>query len=857
MKHILLVVFVMILLSLPTISYAECGTGYGDVLDSFQNIPAKSNGEYNNCTWTGNGDWQCVEYVKRFYEDEVGDAITTSWGYAANAYENNDPGLSTYANGGTMAPEVGDILCFDDGDDGHVGIVTNVNHDQVKIIDQNRTTSSSEIIMALSMSDANDHYTVSDWGDYDIEGWLRDPDYKPDYAYTAAFISKSPSDPVLYLQPDENFNCSINFRNTGKSFWSDNGDISHYIELQSVDAEWDDGYGTNPLLSPSRVKLAETGGVVDSNSTVAFQFTIHTPSTPGSYSIRVRLYHPHSESFISGTGPGMTFNVEVVDEGELVTATPTPYDVTSHHTCISNIYEDPTYCVANGYTANKLVDGNTSTLAYPAATQVDYEISLDGYDYVKTVTIRFGVYGTNSVYISSWQIQCLDPAGNWITKSSGGFPNTSQLTLNINMATTKLRVKASSSNWIGLYEVTAEGFKNFARALTVTTDDGNPPYEHDPDNMTDGSFSTKAYPGASSYTYEIMFPEIMDVYSVSLVGKEFTKNNPTSYITNWSLKGYNGVSWVTFASGSNPSTNFVAKIAANKRMSGLQIICSGPNWSGIYETGIYGNLSEPGSSYDAIAYTGLTGRFNSDTKTDIGYYRRLNGGWPVSISDGAEFDNGGTWRINFGPDYGSQNWQPLVGDFNGDDKDDILIFTPLTGNWQVSISDGAEFDGDGTWRNNCGVDDGSQNWRGLTGDFNGDGKDDICAYSPRDGKWIVSISDGAEFDGDGTWASNFGSGGGLPKAVSNELPYSFQLFQNYPNPFNPNTTICYSLPEVSLVNLTIYNILGKRVATLINEYQQPGEHQVVWNSQNRATGMYFYRLVAGDVTETKKMVLVK
>jgi|GEM_PF-4591319 len=86
---------------------------------------------------------------------------------------------------------------------------------------------------------------------------------------------------------------------------------------------------------------------------------------------------------------------------------------------------------------------------------------------------------------------------------------------------------------------------------------------------------------------------------------------------------------------------------------------------------------------------------------------------------------------------------------------------------------------------------------------------------------------------------------------------SFILRQNYPNPFNPATQISYTLSKASNVTLTIYDILGQRVVTLVNEKNEPGEHSVNWNAQDIPSGVYFYRIVAGNFVQTKKMVLMK
>jgi hypothetical protein len=91
----------------------------------------------------------------------------------------------------------------------------------------------------------------------------------------------------------------------------------------------------------------------------------------------------------------------------------------------------------------------------------------------------------------------------------------------------------------------------------------------------------------------------------------------------------------------------------------------------------------------------------------------------------------------------------------------------------------------------------------------------------------------------------------------NVIPEHFALHQNYPNPFNPITKIRYSLPEISYVKLTIYDLTGRLVKTLVNETQQAGEKSVVWNARDVASGIYIYRIQSGEFTQTRKMVLLK
>lgn len=89
------------------------------------------------------------------------------------------------------------------------------------------------------------------------------------------------------------------------------------------------------------------------------------------------------------------------------------------------------------------------------------------------------------------------------------------------------------------------------------------------------------------------------------------------------------------------------------------------------------------------------------------------------------------------------------------------------------------------------------------------------------------------------------------------VPSHFALIQNYPNPFNASTNIQYSLPSASHVTIDIYDILGRRVVTLAQGLQQPGYHQVMWHASDHSSGLYFYRILAGEYAETRKMVLLK
>lgn len=86
---------------------------------------------------------------------------------------------------------------------------------------------------------------------------------------------------------------------------------------------------------------------------------------------------------------------------------------------------------------------------------------------------------------------------------------------------------------------------------------------------------------------------------------------------------------------------------------------------------------------------------------------------------------------------------------------------------------------------------------------------------------------------------------------------AFTLSQNYPNPFNPATTITYKLPKSSLVTLKVYDLLGREVATLVNEEKISGTYNATWNARDAASGIYFYKITAGGYSKVNKMMLLK
>ena len=95
------------------------------------------------------------------------------------------------------------------------------------------------------------------------------------------------------------------------------------------------------------------------------------------------------------------------------------------------------------------------------------------------------------------------------------------------------------------------------------------------------------------------------------------------------------------------------------------------------------------------------------------------------------------------------------------------------------------------------------------------------------------------------------------KDVEEQTPLAFSLKQNYPNPFNPSTSIRYSIAKMSFVNLSVYNVLGEKIKTLVNKEQPAGDYNVDFNASNLSSGIYFYKLTVDNFSSIRKMIILK
>ncbi len=138
---------------------------------------------------------------------------------------------------------------------------------------------------------------------------------------------------------------------------------------------------------------------------------------------------------------------------------------------------------------------------------------------------------------------------------------------------------------------------------------------------------------------------------------------------------------------------------------------------------------------------------------------------------------------------------------------------------------------------------------------------DLCPIcgSPND---YVPFTDSVTFYSNSIVKPNYtlsiiGDGSTDIKETETIVVDNYKLYQNYPNPFNPTTTISYFLSKSSFVNLSVFNLLGEKVATLVDNYQTTGLHMIKFNSEKITSGIYIYRLNNDDISLTRKMILLR
>lgn len=152
----------------------------------------------------------------------------------------------------------------------------------------------------------------------------------------------------------------------------------------------------------------------------------------------------------------------------------------------------------------------------------------------------------------------------------------------------------------------------------------------------------------------------------------------------------------------------------------------------------------------------------------------------------------------------------------------------------------------GMWPQNIGMMNGQSIISGVQGPKPG------FRYAADDSCFTIYAPTGP-YD---IWAA-YGCSGPVSVEDNEPLPSEYALLQNYPNPFNPITTIKYSIPEQTFIKIKVFNMLGQEIATLVNQELQSGNYEVTFSAVNYTSGVYFYRIEAGNFVQTRKMILMK
>jgi photosystem II stability/assembly factor-like uncharacterized protein len=259
---------------------------------------------------------------------------------------------------------------------------------------------------------------------------------------------------------------------------------------------------------------------------------------------------------------------------------------------------------------------------------------------------------------------------------------------------------------------------------------------------------------------------------------------------------------------------------------------------------------------------GLTWNYLSIIPNEEGsvkmYFKDSLNGWAGSLNMYRTTDGGKTWNLQISTSGSSIATIQFINPLNGWMLSNGQIFRTTDGGinwtsylvktyvgnacWFVSANEGWMC---GAYGSIYHTTTGGQSWT-------------LQSYStPNLNYMTFNGNTGLAFGDYGTILRTTNGGISFIKETSNTIIGDYNLYQNYPNPFNPNTTIKYILPKEGHVSITIYNILGSKVATLLNEYKPAGSYSIQFNGSNLASGLYFYKLEAGLFTQVKKMMLLK
>jgi len=264
-----------------------------------------------------------------------------------------------------------------------------------------------------------------------------------------------------------------------------------------------------------------------------------------------------------------------------------------------------------------------------------------------------------------------------------------------------------------------------------------------------------------------------------------------------------------------------------------------------YENDGNGNFADKAVITDQVdrAESVFVSDLDGDGNKDVVYTSRIFGedsgnklAWNKNNGDGTFSQQRIINTDHIGP------FSVYASDLDGDLDNDILL---------VSRGKSSGADADVVWYENNGsgdfeskkiisVDRGTKN--GIIADIDRDNTPDVVYHDARSFSWAKNLMDGFTVSAEEEFV---------------EVPDEFSLNQNFPNPFNPTTVISFNLPEATEVTLAVYNVVGQKVATLIDQQMTAGSHRFDFDASNLSSGVYLYKITAGNFVQSRKLTLIK
>jgi len=457
------------------------------------------------------------------------------------------------------------------------------------------------------------------------------------------------------------------------------------------------------------------------------------------------------------------------------------------------------------------VMGGTQSMDFPTANP--YDESFNGYEDV--FVTKLSSTGDSLVYSTYLGGSAEDVGRRGIAVDNNGCAYVTGYTYSSNFPT----ANAYDGSYNGYDDVFATKFSAAGDSLIYSTYLGGNDHELGYDIAVDG----KGYAYLTGWTQSKDFPTTSNGYDTTHNGE------PDVFVIKLSISG-DSITFGTYLGGSAEDQGWGIAVDGEgcAYVTGYTYSTDFPTvnpYDGSWNGGFDVFLTKLSAAGDSLIYSTYLGGSNSDY------------GLAIAVDDeGFAYVTGLTQSIDF------PTANPYDGSYNG--YEDVFVTELSTSGNSLVYS---------TYLGGSSSDD-----RGYGIAVNGSGN----AY-------VTGFTESTDFPTVNPYQSGFG-GGGYDAIVAKfenanwiedkeigSLPFHYHLSQNYPNPFNPITEIKYTLPRDCWVRLEVYNILGQKVASLVDGEQKAGFKTVRWDAGSFSSGIYFYRLKAGGFVETKKMVLIR